>query len=269
MTFVEGLLLGAVQGVTEWLPVSSQGINSLILVNIFRLPPSEAISLLIWLHIGTLFAAVCYFRKDVGDLVRHLPSYVRNIRDFNSSPRNSLITFLIIATVVGGAIGFPLLIVGLNEIDFSGSLATAIIGFLLIVTGVVQRFAFRKTKPGDKPIGLKDGLLLGVVQAFSILPGLSRSGLTTSVLLLRQYRAEQALRLSFLMSIPAVVIANVGLGLIGEVNFSPGAIVGILTSFILGIITIGVLTRVALRIRFWMFCIFLGLLSLLPWFLGM
>ena len=123
------------------MPIRSEGINSLILVNIFHQLPSEAISLSIWLHIGTLFAAVCYFRKDVVNLVRHLPSYVRNIRDFNSSPRNSLITFLIIATVVGGAIGFLLLILGLNEIDFSGSLAAAIIGFLLIITGVVQRFA--------------------------------------------------------------------------------------------------------------------------------
>lgn len=265
MTFLQGLILGAIQGVTEWLPISSEGITSLVLVNIFHLPLSEAVFLALWLHLGTLLAAVYYFRPELVNLARHLPAYIRDIRRFNISPQDNLITFLIVATLASAAIGGPLLLLSLDNLEFSGALATAIIGLFLIVTGIVQKCALSKRNMEDKPVGIKDSLLVGVVQAFSILPGLSRSGLTVSALLFRQYRPKQALELSFLLSIPAVLVTQVGLGLMGEVNFSSGAIAGILSSAFLGFLTINGLMRFALRVPFWGFCIFLGLLSLMPW----
>ncbi len=269
MTFLQGLILGAIQGVTEWLPISSEGITSLVLVNVFHLPLSEAVFLALWLHAGTLFAAIYYFRQELVILARQLPAYVRDIRHFNTSPQSNLITFLIVATLASAAIGGPLLLLGLDKLEFSGSLATAIIGLFLIITGIVQKCALSKRNLEDKSVGLKDSLLVGVVQAFSVLPGLSRSGLTVSVLLFRQYRTEQALKLSFLLSIPVVLVAVVGLGLMGEVNFSSGAISGILSSALLGFLTIKGLMRFALKVPFWGFCIFLGILSLVPWLLSL
>ena len=248
---------------------SSEGINSLVLVNVFHLPLSEAVFLALWLHLGTLLAAISYFRRELVSLARYLPSYVRNIRHFNDSPQDNLTSFLTVATLVSVAIGGPLLLFGLDKLKFSGSVATAAIGISLIITGIVQKFAIGRNNVQGKSAGIKDGLLIGVVQAFSVLPGISRSGLTISVLLFRQYRTEQALRLSFLLSIPLVLVAQVGLSIVGEVNFGWGAIAGLISSALLGFLTIKVLMKFALRVPFWGFCIFLGLLSLVPWLLSL
>jgi len=269
LTFLQGFILGVIQGITEWLPISSEGISSLVLVNIFHLSLSEAVFLALWLHLGTLLAAAYYFRQELVTLTRRLPTYVRDIRHFNTSPQGNLITFLIVATLASAAIGAPLFLLALDKLEFSGSLATAIIGLFLLITGIVQKCALSRRNMEDKLPGIKDSLLVGVVQAFSVLPGLSRSGLTVSVLLFRQYRAEQALKLSFLLSIPVVLVAVVGLGLMGEVNFSPGAISGILSSALLGFLTIKGLMKFALKVPFWGVCIFLGLLSLVPWLLSL
>ena len=269
MTFLQGFVLGTIQGVTEWLPISSQGITSLILVNAFHLPLSEAVFLSIWLHLGTMLAAVCYFWRDIVSLVKYLPVYIQDIRHGKTSSQGDLTTFLLIATLVSGAIGGPLLLLGLDRLELSDSIATAIIGVFLIVTGVVQKYSLGKRNQADKSPGMKDSLLVGVVQAFSALPGLSRSGLTISVLLFRRYRADQALKLSFLLSIPLVFVAEIGLLFMGELDFSPASFAGILGSFLLGLITIRGLMKFAFRVPFWGFCVFLGLLSLVPWLLSL
>ena len=265
-SFFQGLILGAVQGITEWLPISSEGINTLILLHFFQKPLTEAIEISIWLHTGTLFAALIYFRRDIADLLRHLPQYVRELGS-GGTERNTLITFLLISTLLTGVVGAPLMVFGLSQKAIPTGLVMAIIGVLLIITGVVQKYA-RRSSETKATIGIKDALVLGVVQAFSILPGLSRSGLTMSALLLRGYDAKAAIRLSFLMSIPVVLAAEVGLGLINGVSFALPVLSGIVAAFVLGILTISILLRIATRIHFWQFCLFLGGLSLLPLLIG-
>lgn len=259
----QGLLLGVVQGITEWLPVSSEGINTLILIHLFDKPSPEAIATSIWLHLGTLLAAVVYFRKEVAYLLQHLTQYARERGASSGSEPNTLITFLVISTVLTGALGAPLLLVSLDQEEITTETITAIIGVLLIVTGLVQRYA-RRSSGTRTTAGIKDAVLLGVVQAFSALPGLSRSGLTVSALLIRGFEAENAIRLSFLMSIPVILAAVIGIGLIGEVNFETIVISSVITAFIFGILTIGALIRIASRVAFWKFCLFLGALSMLP-----
>lgn len=152
---------------------------------------------------------------------------------------------------------------GLSRISVPADLVMAIIGALLIITGVVLRYAPQSA--GTKTtVGIKDAVVLGVVQAFSIFPGLSRSGLTVSALLFRGVKVNYALKLSFLMSIPVVLAAEVGLVLMNKISFDLLALGGILTAFLFGILTIGTLMRIATRIAFWKFCLFLGGLSLLP-----
>jgi len=267
VTFLQGLILGAIQGVTEWLPVSSEGISSLILINVFHMPLYEAVSLALWLHLGTLIAAIYYFRQELVTIIRYFPIYIRNVRHSNITPEVNLITFLIIATLTSAVIGIPLFLLGLNKIQFSGSTATAIIGLFLILTGIVQKCALRGKKVVDKAVSMKDCLLVGVIQAFSVLPGISRSGLTVSVFLFRRYNGEQTLKLSFLLSIPVVLVAVVGLSLIGDVNFNSGAVSGVLSSALVGFLTIKGLMKFAMKVPFWGICIFLGLLSLVPWLL--
>lgn len=261
--FFQGLILGAVQGITEWLPISSEGINTLILVHFFQKPLSEAIGMSIWLHTGTLMSALVYFRRDIVVIARHLPQYIREWRTNSTTEHNALITFMIISTLLAGVVGAPLLMLGLVQRVAPTGLLTAIIGIFLIITGLVQKYA--PSHSGTKTVaGIKDAILLGVIQGFSVLPGLSRSGLTVSALLFRGYHAEYAIRVSFLMSIPVVLVGVIGLNLIGGVSYDLASLGGIVSAFVFGILTIGALLKLAGRIRFWTFCLFLGLLSLLP-----
>jgi undecaprenyl-diphosphatase len=167
----------------------------------------------------------------------------------------------VISTLLTGVLGAPLFVYGLNEKEIPAMEMTMIIGGLLIVTCILQRFtagfAASRTRPGTK-----DAVLLGVVQSLSVFPGLSRSGLTVSALLFRRYEAIQAIRLSFLMSIPVVLAAEIGLALIDGIEFSLVVIAGVLTAFVLGLLTISLLIRIATRVAFWKFCVVLGIISL-------
>ena len=155
------------------------------------------------------------------------------------------------------------MLLGLSQQAIPAGLVMAIIGAFLIVTGVLQKYAPRFS--GKKTsVGIKDAILLGIIQAFSALPGLSRSGLTVSTLLFRGYEAKYAIRMSFLMSIPVVLAAEVGLGLIDGVTFDLPSLGGIVAAFFFGLLTIGALLRIANRVQFWKFCFFLGGLSFLP-----
>ena len=255
--------MGAIQGITEWLPISSGGISSLVMIKVFHLPPSEAISQALWLHLGTLAAAVYYFRRELVAIGKHVPAYIKDLRHPDSSSQGSLITYLVVATLASLAIGGILFFLVLDRWQLPGSVVTATIGVFLIITGVIQRYAYANQNVENKVISVKDSLLVGIAQGFSVLPGLSRSGLTTSVLLFRRYANEQAFRLSFLLGIPSILLAEVGLTLTGDSNFSTGAIFGILASAVLGFLTIKGLMAFALRVAFWKFCIVLGVLSLL------
>ncbi len=247
-----------VQGVSEWLPISSEGINSLIMVNFFGKTLADAVVYSIWLHTGTVLAAVVYFRDEILKLLENFPLYVKNPK--KDTDENHLTTFLIASTALTGIIGLPLLLLGIGRANFSGEMATAFIGLLLIFTGLLQKYSRRPSGEGD--ITLKDSALVGSLQAFSVLPGISRSGITTSVLLLRKHEARSALKLSFLMSIPAVFAAEVGLALLGKLTIDAYSLLAVAISFVFGLLTIGILMEIADRVNFGNFCILLGLLSL-------
>lgn len=261
MNFFEAIILGVIQGVTEWLPISSEGVTSLVMVNFLGKAISEAIPFSIWLHTGTLFAALLYFREDVKEIIKGIPEYIKG--DRKESQIGRVITFLLVSTFFTGVIGLPIIMLALKEIRFSGEYATALIGVFLIITGILQRHASERIF-SDKKIEVKDGILVGIIQAFSAMPGLSRSGLTISALLIMKHDAKEALKLSFLMSIPVVFIAEIGLALIGEVKFELSSLIAIITSFIIGFLTIGTLIKIAIKINFWKFCLFLGVLSFIP-----
>jgi undecaprenyl-diphosphatase len=253
------LLLGIIQGIAEWLPISSEGLNTLVMITLLGVAPFEAVRVSLLLHFGTLLAAVVYFRDDVTRLLRVAP---RILKQDEGNPVSDVATlrFLLVSTLVSMLVAYPLFVASAQFLEVWAAYATATVGALLIFTGIVLRTATQGTTRA--PPSVLDSLLLGVVQGFTVLPGLSRSGLTTSALLWRGNDSASALRLSFLMSIPAVLVSSVYLLVTSpSLSLSPVSAAGIFAAFLVGLVSIHVLMRFAARINFGWFCIFLGAIS--------
>lgn len=246
---LEDIVLGIIQGVAEWLPVSSEGLLVLAKRNLFG---SEAdletiVREALFLHLGTFLAALVYFRHDVLSLLGVA-------RHYRSAPdgQRAVIRFLAVATVISGLLGVFLLaaLSGIeDQLVLGGRVLTIAIGVLLLVTGILQ---LRASEDGAKAAGeleRSDDILLGVAQGIAVLPGLSRSGLTVSALLLRGFDRAVALRLSFLMSLPIVLAGNIALN-IRDTEVTAGSFAGLAAAFVFGILTIDLLLRAAKRINF-------------------
>jgi len=257
---LDAILFGIIQGIFEWLPISSQGNLVLLMVSMFGYSVGEAISYSIFLHTGTMLAALVYFRKDILSILRSLPGYRVNYKE-----NNGMISFLVLATIITGLVGFPIYMY-LKTTTFVGEVFIGLVGMALIFTGLIQKTVKGSGKNGLKNLNLKDSVLLGIAQGLSVIPGISRSGITVSSLLFRNYDSSSALKISFLMSIPAILIAEIGLGVMGGIP-SLGIdkiITGLLFSFVFGMLTIHVLIKIAKKYAFWKFCIILGIIALIP-----
>ena len=192
LTLFESLFLGLIQGLTEWLPISSSG-HLVMVQQLFNIQAS--ISFDIFLHAGTLLAVLVFFRKDILDILK---SIIR--LDFHS-PNGKMALFILIATIPIAIAGFFLynLIVPL----FTSLTFTSI---ALIITGIILYSTRLKPKPSE--LDSKSALIIGVAQSVSILPGISRSGTTISAALLAGIDRKKAFAFSFLLAIPAIMGAN-------------------------------------------------------------
>jgi undecaprenyl-diphosphatase len=259
LTIFQYFILGVIQGITEWLPVSSSGIGALVMTNFFNVNNiGEIIHFELFLHLGTFFAALIYFRKDVFHLIRSL---------FNckyQTPENKkILSFLIITTLISGGIGFFLLAV-LKEVDyrFTGEMITFIVGVFLFFTGVIQIKIKNKGLRKEREIKSRDSVFLGVLQGAAAIPGLSRSGVTVGGLLLSKFDDTSALRLSFLMSLPIVLAGNIILNL-NDFGFLNGdAVYGLLGAFAFGLLTIYGLMEFSRKINFGWFVLIFSLLMI-------
>lgn len=261
LTLIQYLILGIIQGITEWLPISSSGMIALTMTNFFNVTNiSEILQIALFFHLGTFFAALIYFRKEVTELFIALFNYKRS----NKETKNTL-KFLIIATVISGIIGI-ILIKSISNLDLNltGKTITLAIGILLLITAFLQLTS--KTKGLKSFINIKnsDSLLLGGVQGLATLPGISRSGITVSTLLLKKFDDTTALKLSFLMSLPIILLGNILLN-IGDIaqTFATASIYGLLTSFIFGILTIHALIKLSKKINFGWFVLVFAILMML------
>jgi undecaprenyl-diphosphatase len=256
----ETIIMGILQGLLEWLPVSSQGSLILFVVSFLGISEAEALSLSVYLHAGTLLSVLVYFRRIFWGLLKTAPNYqIRN--PYRREDR--LLTFLVLSTILTGAVGYPIFKVAAAAA--SGSFFFALIGAALILTGILQRSNRRLGSRTIEEINLKDSLILGIVQGFSAFPGISRSGITISFLLFRRLDSESAFKLSFIMSAPAILAAVTGLALTGGLTFLEPleAASGLLASFLSGLASISLLLRIAKRITVWKLCVAIGLIALL------
>ena len=261
------VVVGLLQGVLEWLPVSSEGNIALYLAVVEGLPADAAVRYSLFLHAGTAVAALAYYRGDVGDLLSGLRSGVgpeADRTDGRGGAPGMEARFLLVATLVSGLVGVGayLALSGLVS-AVAGGWFLALVGTLLVGTGLLQRLAAGRLGTRESPT-LPDAVLLGLLQGLAVLPGVSRSGTTVSALLLRGYAAPAAFRLSFLLSIPAALGAG-ALAVVDAGLPAPGlpALLALGTSAAVGYATIGVLLRVVRRVAFWGVCVGLGTLAVL------
>ncbi len=257
---IQGIVLGIIQGVTEWLPVSSEGTIVLAKLHLFGSNDIEdMIHLALTLHLGTFLAALIYFRKEVLTLAKSTFHYTTA-----SQEQRATIQFLMVATLISGIVGFILLktlIYFEDGLAASGKLITMAIGCLLLVTAGFQFAQHEFAWKGPQDTTPTDGFLLGIVQGFSVLPGLSRSGLTISALLLRNFDDTHALTLSFLMSLPVVLGGNIMLNL-GDPLINGTTLWGCLFAFLFGLATIHILLKLSRKMNFAYFVLFFGLLMI-------
>lgn len=191
---LEAIVLGIIQGLTEFLPVSSSGHLELAKA-IFgdTSVPEESLLFTVVVHFATALATIVVFRQEVAYIIRGLFQF-KNNDEFRFSL--NIVISMIPAAMAGIFLDEQI------EALFSGKVL--LVGFMLLVTGVLLLFA-NNTKAGDGYVSSWKGLIIGISQAIAILPGISRSGATISTALLLGVSRERAARFSFLMVVPLIV----------------------------------------------------------------
>ncbi|MBI4044188.1 MAG: undecaprenyl-diphosphate phosphatase [Candidatus Diapherotrites archaeon] len=250
--FFEAVLLGIVQGVTEWLPVSSKG-NVSILAQFLGMPVKEAFAYAIILHVGTLIAAAVYFRKDIAGMISGKDNEKRNF-----------VFWTLAATAVTAVPSYFVLkkLLETASITFFGvtfhsqTIFLFTVGFFLAVTGFLQ---LAKKRQKEARLSGKNAVLLGLSQGFTVLPGMSRSGTTASVMLFEGFSPEKAFELSFLISVPTVLFGELAFNLLERPVLEPSMVAGIAAAAVTGFFSIGFLIGIAKKINFGKFCIGLAL----------
>ena len=259
MTIIQAVVLGIVQGLGEFLPISSSA--HLVLAPWFFNWTDPGLGFDVALHWGTLLAVLVYFRMDVWNIIKGFwHSLFKSTRDLKENIYQKLSWFIIIASVPGAIIGKFL--EAKAETVFRAPLLIAI---TLAGFGVLLYLADRlgeKCKNLDR-MTWKDSLLIGLSQALAVIPGVSRSGSTIATGLGLKMKREDAARFSFLMSAPIIF----GAGLVNVGYFTDGATlpqltVGFLTAALFGFLSIKYLLRYLSKHGFGVFVWYRFLLAL-------
>lgn len=256
MSYISAIILGLVQGVAEFLPISSSGHLSLF-QHFFQLTDVEHDHMFfdVLLHLGTLVAVFFAYRRDIGELLREFFSmlHLRKLPQGQTPdiPARRMILMIIVATL-------PLLLVfpikDRVELLYQN---TFFIAFALVLTGTLL-FVSDRMPRGHKTAGtatMTDALLVGLAQAVAVVPGLSRSGTTISAGMARGFDRTYAVKFSFLMSIPAVLGANI-LSIVDAVkagidpSLLPMYLVGVVVAMVSGYASISLLRFIARKGRF-------------------
>ncbi len=253
MSYLSAVILGIVQGVAEFLPISSSG-HLAIFQNFFGLTNAEEENLFfdVLLHLGTLVAVFVAYRKEIAALIVEFLEMTRLKTPAAGKrpdyPSRRMILMLIVATL-------PLLLVlpikdKIEQLYYN----TFFIAGALFVTGLLLFLADRMGRGGktERNMTLLDAVVVGFSQAVAVVPGLSRSGTTIAAGLVRGMERSFAVRFSFLMSIPAVLGANL-LSLIDAIkagidtSLLPVYLVGVVTAMVFGYLSIRLLKFISER----------------------
>ena len=276
MTYLFSVLMGVLQGVAEFLPISSSG-HLALFQHFFGVENYEETQMFftVLLHLGTLISVCVYYWRDVIDMIREFFLGIRDLtvrrgRGAPPPPTRRLVMMIIVATLPLFAI---LPVKGLVEDAMSN---VTFVSVALLATGFILFFSDRmaRGRKNARNATVADALLVGCAQAVGTLPGISRSGITISAGLLRGFDRTFAVRFSFLMSLPAVLGANIlslkdALEAGVDLEMLPIYLVGMVVSGVVGYFAIRLVTLLADKGKFGNFayyCWVVGLGSLIASF---
>jgi len=257
MNLIEVIILAIIQGITEWLPISSSG-HLVIMQQFWGL--NVPVLFDVTLHIGTLIAVLIFFRKDITNILKAVTRL-----NFKTE-EGKLATLIFIGSIPTAVIGF--LFKDPFESFFTNLLA---VGIAFIMTGCIL-YASKLSRNRNKSTNYFDALLIGTAQGIALIPGISRSGITISTGLLRKVKKEKAFQYSFLLYIPAVIGAAIGTSVTEWKNLAAteidvlSIVFGLVITAIVGYVFLKLLFKVVVKEKFHAFayyCWTLGLIIIL------
>jgi undecaprenyl-diphosphatase len=240
---VKFILFGILQGLTEFLPISSSG-HLYILKKIVKLN-QNLLPFFVLLHLATFFAIILYFRKEI-------PSFFSK----------KIITHIFIITAISGAVAFIIKYLFIHAFDYK-----LFISFCFFINAIVllriKEGSQRKRNIDD--INIKDSIILGILQGIAVLPGISRSGITISTLLERRFTEKETFKFSFIMGLPIILIAFLAeINELTKIKILPFHMsLGFLSAFLGGIIALGMVKKTVIKEKFRNFGYYSLLISLL------
>ncbi len=262
------IIIGVIQGISEWLPISSK--TQVLIASEFLLGLSfqQAYTFGLFMEVGTILAAIIYFRRDILSLLK--------VVALRGSPAEiKLFKYVVVTTVVTGLIGAPLYLAADSVKGVSVGIPMLVIGAILIGDAMLIRYSRKgQTELSNRKrfdsLRLKDYAIVGITQGIAALPGVSRSGTTTSAMLLMDVEPDEAFRLSFLVGIFASAAAFALTLLVSHTNVSAalsgigiiGLGVAILTATVISLFLIDFLIRIAGKSKIVYVIIALGIIAL-------
>jgi undecaprenyl-diphosphatase len=267
-----GVLLGVVQGISEWLPISSKTQIILVSTLLLGLTFTQGYTLGLFLELGTFFAAVVYFWKE-------LVLVFKAIVGKGVPGGRLLLKYLLIVTAITAVMGVAIF-KAVESLNLGSAIGVpmVLLGGVLILDGLLIRYSRKRAAPTKSlnDMTLKELIAIGFAQGLSAFPGVSRSGVTVSTMLLLGTDPKEAFRLSFLALIPASLGATLVTVLLSKTSFSasigglsPDVIaVALVVTFIVGSLMIRWLLKVAAHERIATMVFALGILAILGGLLG-
>jgi len=247
--YFQASILALVQGITEWLPVSSSA-HLAIIQHLFGISPPVFFD--IALHVGTLISVLLFFRNDIIELIRE-----KDVK---------MLLYIIIASI-------PTAIIGLALKDFFESFFSniALIGVALIITGTLLFLTRYAKEKKQKQPDAASAFIIGIAQGIAVAPGISRSGSTISTGMLLGIDKEKAARFSFLLSVPAVLGAAMLEGrkaVLSSIDFGP-MLLGVVVAAVVGYLSIDFLLKIIRKNSFSVFAYYCWLLGIVVIILGL
>lgn len=279
MNILQAILLGIVQGLAEFLPISSSG-HLAILQNLFHIETDTGLLFDVLLHIGTLTSIFIVFWKDIAKLILEffgiITDFFRRFRDPDlivlSSAYRKFVLLIIVSSIPTAILGF----IGRDLVAYACT-TLLLPGIGLIITSVLLFICDRigDGRKGIKKITYLNAFEIGIAQGVATLPGISRSGATISVCLMLGIKKETAVKYSFIMSIPAVMGAAIlelkdaaGTSVSGMTVIA--YIIGMVVAAVVGYFAIRIMINVVRRKRylyFSIYCLVIGLVAIIGHFL--